>query len=101
MSAPPHADFALIDVGPLPKMVNQTRYYEHGGLIEIGDYMPREDLTEGDVWIIAANGRPATKGYLLAGDASIILRGNVMRTKKIQVEHPGGKALLAVVMDHC
>lgn len=91
LSAPDTADFALIDKAVVSPLSNTYYNPELRDIVTISSHISTHELPCGDVWIISNHGVPPIKGYLLAGVASIILRGTVMRTKKIQVNYPGGK----------
>jgi hypothetical protein len=88
--APKTSDFTLIELGTLPAL--PTGFYDpvHETITDILDFIPTSDLVCGEVWIIATCCDKPLKGYLLEDDASIILRGTIMRTKKIQVAFPSG-----------
>ena len=94
--APNTSDFALIDVGSLQTLPNRFHDLDHEIVPDISEYIPTCELVKGEVWIIATCGDKPLKGYLLEGDASVVLRGTVMRTKKIQVAFAGGMSLLTL-----
>lgn len=91
--APSTSDFALLDVGSIMQLSNKYCDPDRNSIWAISDHIPTCKLFGGDVWIITSCGDAPVKGYMLHGDASIILRGTVMRTKKIQVELASGKLL--------
>jgi hypothetical protein len=93
-AAPSTADFALVDVQSIGAPSNEYHDQSQGSSSVITDYLPTAQITSGDVWIIYSHSAPALKGYLLEGNASIILRGTVIRTKKIQLKSPGCMSLL-------
>lgn len=94
--APNTSDFALIDVGSLQTLPNGFHDSDHETVSDISEYIPTCELVKGEVWIIATCGDKPLKGYLLEGDASIVLRGTIMRTKKIQVAFAGSMSLLTL-----
>lgn len=86
---PNMSDFALINLGTLRTLPNGFQDPVRETVTDILDFIPTSDLLGGEVWIIATCCDKPLVGYLLEGDASVILRGTVMRTKKIQVAFPG------------
>jgi len=91
--APSTSDFALVDLGSVVQLSNEYLNPDLNTVVTISDHVPTIELLSGDVWIIASCDNVPVKGYLLEADASIILRGTVMRTKKIQVAFAGGTLL--------
>jgi hypothetical protein len=91
--APSTSDFALVDLGSVVQLSNEYRNPDLHTIVTITDHVPTFDLLRGDVWIITSCNNAPVKGYLLEADASVILRGTVMRTKKIQVAFAGSKLL--------
>ncbi|KAH4401338.1 hypothetical protein HBI81_223020 [Parastagonospora nodorum] len=87
------ADFLLIDLEPAGPAAQRNFMHKQGGPLSILDHVPACDLVQGEVDIIAGNNGHPVKGYLLRGDTSLILRGDVIRTRKIQVEHPGAAGI--------
>lgn len=87
--APDTSDFALIQLAPIPILGNAFYDPFTQALADVLEFLPKSDLRPGEVWIISDYRSPLL-GYLLEGDASMILRGTVMRTKKIQISFPGG-----------
>lgn len=83
--APRTSDFALIDPGSITTLSNEYYNPEHNTIVTISDHVSTGELLCGDVWIITSCGNAPLKGYMLEGDASMILRGTIMHTKKIQV----------------
>lgn len=83
--APRTSDFALVDPGSITPLSNEYHNPEHNTIETISDHIPTSELLCGDVWIITSCGNAPLKGYMLEGDASVILRGTIMHTKKIQV----------------
>ncbi|KAH7070517.1 hypothetical protein BKA63DRAFT_78513 [Paraphoma chrysanthemicola] len=83
--APSTSDFALVDSGSIIHLSNEYCNPDHNTIETISDHIPTRELLSGDVWVITSCGNAPVKGFLLEGDASVILRGTIMRTKKIQV----------------
>jgi hypothetical protein len=88
--APSTSDFALVDLGSVVQLSNEYFNPDLNTIVTISDHIPAFELLSGDVWIITSCDKTPVKGYLLEPDASVILRGTVMRTKKIQVAFTGG-----------
>jgi hypothetical protein len=88
VSEPTTADFALVDPQSFMQLSNQYRDPKHNTIETISDHILTNNLVGGEVWIITSGRDAPLKGYMLEGDASIILRGAVMRTKKIQIDSP-------------
>ncbi|KAF2681468.1 hypothetical protein K458DRAFT_457051 [Lentithecium fluviatile CBS 122367] len=86
LSVPDTSDFALIDPRSIMQLSN--KYQIPGERIPkaVSDFVRTKHLTKGKVWIIASSSEAPLEGHMLAGDASIIVRGTVMRTKKIQMQ---------------
>jgi hypothetical protein len=91
ITTPSTSDFALVDVGSRVKLSNKYRDPKRNTIETISDHVPTSEILPGDVWIITSCGDVPVRGYMLEGDASIILRGTVMRTKKIEVTFASGK----------
>lgn len=89
--APSGSDFALVDFGTLRIGSNVFPRSNGNSFEDFFGHVRICDLTEGDVWIITSNDDLYLKGYLLEGDASLILCGTVMRTKKIQLRDASGR----------
>ena len=86
--APPMSDFALVDTDSVAWRANEYLDINRDTLVTISDHILTRNLSSGDVWICGntpTNHGVPIGGYLLEGDASIILRGTIMRTRKIQV----------------
>ncbi|KAF2736403.1 hypothetical protein EJ04DRAFT_551299 [Polyplosphaeria fusca] len=76
------SDFALLDIENIcPETAIDTKV--------VSDSIGNDDLFSGDVVVIASNTFAPIKGYLLKDNASIILRGEIVRTRKIQIKQPG------------
>jgi hypothetical protein len=87
--APATADFALLqDVSSHRTSFN--RYYDvsEAKYVPITGHLLKQGLCAGDVYILRTSSTIPLYGYMLGGDASVILRGVVMRTKKIQLDSP-------------
>jgi hypothetical protein len=93
ISAPSTSDFALVDPGSVLQLSNEYYNRDDNTIETISGHIPTSELLSGDVWIITSCGIAPRKGYLLAGDTSVILRGTIMRTKKIQVAVASGMFL--------
>lgn len=83
--APSTSDFALMDTASFMQLSNKYRDLDHNTIETVSDHISTCDLHSGDVWIITSCSDAPVKGYMLEGAASIILRGTIMHTKKIQV----------------
>jgi peptide-N4-(N-acetyl-beta-glucosaminyl)asparagine amidase len=92
-SAPEKSDFVLIDLASLPIWSNAFYDPVTGMLTNISESIPKAELDQGEVWIVSDDPDNFVKGYLLEGNASVILRGTVMHTRKIQVASPGARGL--------
>jgi len=79
------ADFALIDPASLAKLSNNYRAEDTQYLQRVTDYIPTSELSAGDVWVVTSRDKHARKGYMVDGDASIIMRGAFMHTKIVKV----------------
>jgi hypothetical protein len=84
------ADFLLVDLEPIYTAEQLDRMYVVSNPVE--DYIQTHDLVHGLVHIIAVNHGYSVRGQLLDGDASLILRGKIIRTKKVQVDRPGSES---------
>jgi hypothetical protein len=93
ISAPRTSDFALIDLGSVLELSNGYRNQDENTVETISGHIPTCELLSGDVWIITSSSNAPRKGYMLDGDASVILRGTIMRTKKIQVVTTNGMSI--------
>ncbi|OCK81911.1 hypothetical protein K432DRAFT_424542, partial [Lepidopterella palustris CBS 459.81] len=91
--APSSSDFALVDPRSVVQLSNEYYNPDYDTFATISDHIPTRELLSGDVWIIISCGNAPVKGYMLEGNASVILRGTVMRTKKIQVAVAGDPGL--------
>lgn len=85
--APTMSDFALMDLKSVTAQSNQYFDPDHNVHVAISDHLPEHELLDGHVLIC---GRKPIRGYMLKGDASVILRGAVIRTKKVQVKIADG-----------
>jgi len=77
-SAPSTSDFALVD---LQTDRNQTQ-------LIASTILQRDALPAGEVRVITTAASFSLRGYLLEDNCSLVMRGAVMRTKKIQIESP-------------
>lgn len=93
-SAPRTSDFALF-VAALPRMQRNT-YLDKQSLKHrhVEGHHLINDLKAGEVLIIAKNEESPLEGYLLDVRSSIIIRGTVIHTKKIQVHFAACKCCL-------
>jgi hypothetical protein len=91
--APSTSDFALIDPGSILQLSNEYCDQDRNTIETISGHIPTCELLSGDVWIITSCDNVSQKGYMLDGDASVILKGTIMRTKKIQVTIASGKPI--------
>lgn len=80
--APQTSDFALVNTEFATPRMNEYFDIDRDTSVTISDHTPTRELSSGYVWICSD---VPIRGYLLEGDASVILRGTIMRTKKIQV----------------
>jgi hypothetical protein len=87
------ADFLLVNLEPINVSEQRNMIYnsEHAMFNPIDDHIRTHDLVHGEVHIITGNNGRSMRGQLLEGDASLILRGTIIRTRKIQVDCPGGE----------
>jgi hypothetical protein len=88
--APSTSDFALMDPESVLQLSNEYYDQDSDTIETISGHITTCELLSGDVWIITSCGTVPQKGYMLEGDASIILKGTIMRTKKIQVAFISG-----------
>lgn len=95
--APSTSDFALAEVRTGASLLNEYYDPDDDSMTMITDHMPVQELSSEFVWIVTKCGNTPLKGYLLAGDACVILRGTVMRTKKIQIPVVGGMFILSCI----
>jgi hypothetical protein len=87
------SDFALIDLSNTFDCIDPDIPGISWSEIELAQLAA---TCSGEVFVVVRpEGRPV-KGYLLDGEASIILRGKVVRTRKIQIERTGGLLLFRV-----
>ncbi|KAF2269650.1 hypothetical protein CC78DRAFT_601821 [Lojkania enalia] len=92
-SAPDMSDFNLVDLGSIKEVPNRFYDPDQQAYASVLDYVPTREQNSGEVWIVAQCGVAPMKRYLLNGDTSIILRGKIMRTKKIQMAFTGAPGL--------
>jgi hypothetical protein len=85
--APQTSDFALVDTEFVTPRTNEYFDIDRNTSVTISDHIPTHELSSGVIWIC---GNVPIRGYVLEGDASVILRGTIMRTKKIQVALAAG-----------
>jgi hypothetical protein len=86
--APPLSDFCLIPAFQLGLAINQIRS-SSGHQYRISDIVANEFLDEGPVSICNSVTCSPPTGYLLTGASSIIVKGTIMKTRKIQIGLPG------------
>jgi len=79
------ADFALVDPASLTKLSNKYQAEDSENIETVTDHVPTSELSAGDVWVVTSRDKNATKGYMVDGDASIIMRGAFMHTKMVKV----------------
>jgi len=79
------ADFALVDPASLTKLSNIYQAEDSENIETVTDYIPTSELSAGDVWVVTSRDKHAIKGYMVDGDASIIMRGAFMHTKIVKV----------------
>lgn len=82
VAAPATSDFALFEVPPYCEKRNFVR--TNGSMIRLTGHLPQSELSAGKVHIIADMYRDGIEGDLLDGESCIILKGIIMRTKKIR-----------------
>jgi hypothetical protein len=78
--APSTSDFALVDLQTYRNQIQPIA----------STILPRDALSAGEVRIITTAANPSLRGYLLNGECSLVMRGAVMQTMKIQIESPAG-----------
>ncbi|KAI4647125.1 uncharacterized protein J4E78_009101 [Alternaria triticimaculans] len=79
------SDFALVD--PTSFIILSNTYYDtNRKTTETVTSIERTcDLCAGPVWIITSRNKYLDEGYMVEGDASIIVKGIILSTKMIQV----------------
>ncbi|CAO2647088.1 Nn.00g080100.m01.CDS01 [Neocucurbitaria sp. VM-36] len=83
--APEMSDFVLLEPSRDYYRIANAYTVGNNDMTTISGHLPAQGLHAGLVNIIASCDSTALQGYLLEGNSSIILRGVIMRTKKIQV----------------
>ncbi|KAF2010599.1 hypothetical protein BU24DRAFT_427715 [Aaosphaeria arxii CBS 175.79] len=92
------SDFMLLDPGTMIQMMSRpdgkvplNQYNDPKQMhdVLISSHIEANQLSGGAVWILSNSQDSPTQGFLLKGDSSLILRGVVLRTRKIQVAQPG------------
>jgi hypothetical protein len=88
-------DFALVDPATFTKLSNRYRYqWKAIDIVEtVSDHVPVSELSAGDVWVLTRRDKSSEKGYMIEGDASIIVRDAVIRTKMIKLTTDIGMSL--------
>lgn len=86
------SDFALIDLNSYSGISNN--FISSKGPTPVSGHLLLTELVDGEVNIINARGQMAIPGQLLPGEFSVILKGVIMRTKKIRIQSHLGKHLL-------
>lgn len=81
-SAPINADFALFDVGSSIPVRNQVCI--GNATVRLTGHLPLSKLSAGKVHIITGWNSEAVEGEMMDGESCIILKGIIMRTKKIR-----------------
>jgi hypothetical protein len=89
------ADFALIRPDTFSQLANAYRRPTEKTIDRISEHVLKKDLISGEVWIITRCDAP-WKGSMLRGHASVLVRGNVIRTKRVQIDKPAGTLIRAV-----
>ncbi|QKX58893.1 uncharacterized protein TRUGW13939_06021 [Talaromyces rugulosus] len=89
--APASSDFALVDMEYMGNLTNM--YYDPttSSVHEISGHVSVDQVPRGEVLIISSSNDHPLRGYLLDDTASVILRGVVMRTRKIQLTMDHGQ----------
>ncbi|PSN65428.1 hypothetical protein BS50DRAFT_622647 [Corynespora cassiicola Philippines] len=87
------SDFALMNIQSIPKAVNGFYDPEYGTYSDVDGYLSIQELGRGKVRIITSSIDGPTSGYMLEGDARIILSGKTMRTRKIQINFKAVRGL--------
>jgi hypothetical protein len=91
--APDEADFALIDMPSIQGLVNGFHDPFKNINIPISEYYQTSELIGGEVLIVTACGSAPAKGYLLEAKSSVIVKGRIIHTKKIQIDFGAGTYL--------
>jgi hypothetical protein len=89
-TTPDTSDFALIDPQYLLTLSNEYRLPGQDTTEIISDHLLTKDLFDGDVLIIASCDQAPIQGFLLEDDASVIIAGMIMRTKRVQTKQMDG-----------
>jgi hypothetical protein len=91
-TTPETSDFALIDPQDLqiPTLSNDYKAPGRDTTEVVSDHLPTKDLVDGGVLIITSCDQAPIKGYLLGEDASVIIAGTTMHTKRVQTEQMDG-----------
>lgn len=85
------SDFALIEVGSGSRAVNGFYDSNSDSIIQISGHYGKNELEEGEVQIITDSTRGPVNGYLLNGDARVILPDRVVFTRRIQIDFQARK----------
>jgi hypothetical protein len=88
--APDEADFALIDMNSIQGVMNGFHDPIKNINIPILQYYQTSELIGGEVLIVTACGSAPAKGYLLEAKSSVIVKGRIIHTKKIQIDFGAG-----------
>jgi hypothetical protein len=80
------SDFALLNVRSILQSVNGFYDFVTDRWTVIERHLAKHELEEGEVRIVTGGLECSITGYLLRGDARIVLPGRVMRTRRIQID---------------
>jgi hypothetical protein len=89
------ADFALVEPQSFPKLGNRYQVEGWSDFETVSGHTPTAELSSGDVTICTNDYRVPMKGYMVEGDAPIIVGGVMMLTRMIEVTMPAGMLIKA------
>ncbi|KAI5369001.1 hypothetical protein J4E82_010196 [Alternaria postmessia] len=87
------ADFALVEPQSFPKLGNRYQVEGWSDFETVSGHTPTAELSSGDVTICTNDYRVPMKGYMVEGDAPIIVGGVMMLTRMIEVTMPAAPGL--------
>ncbi|CAN9471992.1 unnamed protein product [Alternaria alternata] len=87
------ADFALVEPQSFPKLGNRYQVEGWSDFETVSGHTPTAGLSSGDVTICTNDYRVPMKGYMVEGDAPVIVGGVMMLTRMIEVTMPAAPGL--------